>query len=58
MFQGSENNLKLSKTHDTKFLCQYDMAWYPFDTQICTMDIVLNIVQVYMCFLVFKGYSH
>ena len=46
MFQGSENNLKLSKTHDTKFLCQYDMAWYPFDTQICTMDIVLNIVQV------------
>ena len=46
MFQGSENNLKLSKTHDTKFLCSYDMAWYPFDTQICTMDIVLNIVQV------------
>ena len=46
LFQGSENNLKLSKTHDTKFLCQYDMAWYPFDTQICTMDIVLNIVQV------------
>ena len=46
MFQGGENNLKLSKTHDTKFLCQYDMAWYPFDTQICTMDIVLNIVQV------------
>ena len=46
MFQGSENNLKLSKTHDTKFLCTYDMAWYPFDTQICTMDIVLNIVQV------------
>ena len=47
MFQGSENNLKLSKTHDTKFLCSYDMAWYPFDTQICTMDIVLNIVQVF-----------
>ena len=46
LFQGSENTLKLSKTHDTKFLCQYDMAWYPFDSQICTMDIVLNIVQV------------
>ena len=52
MFQGSENNLKLSKTHDTKFLCQYDMAWYPFDTQICTMDIVLNIVQVDMYILI------
>ena len=57
MFQGGENNLKLSKTHDTKFLCQYDMAWYPFDTQICTMDIVLNIVQVYLSLLIFKGYS-
>ena len=28
------------------FLCKYSMAWYPFDTQHCTMDITLNIVQV------------
>ena len=49
MFKGSENNIMLSKTHDTSFLCQYRMAWYPFDTQVCTMDVVLNLVQAPFC---------
>ena len=34
IFSGAENKLKLSQTHDTVFLCTYDMAWYPFDTQV------------------------
>ena len=49
MFKGLENTIKLSKTHDTAFLCQYMMAWYPFDTQVCTMDVVLHIVQAPFC---------
>jgi hypothetical protein len=51
MFKGIENHIKLSKTHDTAFLCQYDMAWYPFDSQVCTMDIDLSVVQSPFCSL-------
>ncbi len=25
------------------------MTWYPFDTQVCTMDLTLNIVQAPFC---------
>jgi hypothetical protein len=49
IFKGLENKIKLSKTHDTVFLCQYNMAWYPFDSQVCTMDVVLHIVQAPFC---------
>ena len=49
MFKGQDNIVKLSKTHDTVFLCQYMMAWYPFDSQVCTMDVVLHIVQAPFC---------
>ena len=51
IFKGDENNVKLSKTHNVAFLCQYDMAWYPFDTQACTLDVVLGVVQAPFCSL-------
>ena len=25
-----------------KWLCDYNMAWYPFDTQLCTMEFRSN----------------
>ena len=49
IFKGSENRVFMSRSYDTNFLCEYNMAYYPFDTQICTMDITLNVVQTPFC---------
>ena len=59
-FKGSENTIFMSRSYDTYFLCEYNMAYYPFDTQICTMDIALNVIQIPFCqlqveSLVYKG---
>ena len=37
-FHGSENFLQLERTYRINFICSYDMALYPFDTQTCSMD--------------------
>ena len=42
VFQGSENPLSISRFYRTNFICDFDMAWYPFDTQKCSMDFVIE----------------
>ena len=27
----------MSRVYDVDWICEYDMAWYPFDTQSCGM---------------------
>ena len=39
IYKGSENKLKLSRTYDVNFICNYNLFWWPFDTQHCTMNI-------------------
>ena len=36
-FTGRENPLTFSRTYDIPFTCQFDLAWFPFDSQECTM---------------------
>ena len=33
VFKGSENPLSVSRFYKTNFICDFNMAWYPFDTQ-------------------------
>ena len=42
VFQGSNTQIEMSRTYDTEFLCSYNMGWYPFDSQTCTLDFVLD----------------
>ena len=42
VFKGSENPLSVSRFYRTNFICDFDMAWYPFDTQKCSMDFVVE----------------
>ena len=42
VFKGSENPLTLSRFYKTNFICDFDMAWYPFDTQKCSMNFVVD----------------
>ena len=41
-FDGSKNPLTVSRFYKTSFICNFDMAWYPFDTQKCSMVFVVE----------------
>ena len=40
IFKGSENALSLTKEQYIKWKCDYDYQWYPFDTQVCWMEMI------------------
>ena len=44
IFQGYENILELSRTYRINFICSYDMALFPFDSQTCSMNFEQNMV--------------
>ena len=41
-FDGSENPLHMTHFYNQKFLCNYQMAWYPFDIQICKIILIMK----------------
>ena len=40
-FPGDQNSLKKIETYEAAFECKYEMGWYPFDMQICFMEIII-----------------
>ena len=42
IFEGSENNIIMKRMYDIEFICNYDMHYYPFDIQVCTVDLVTH----------------
>ena len=34
IYSGLDNTLKITRVYSTKWLCNYDMLWFPFDTQV------------------------
>ena len=34
VYYGEENTLKISRVYSTQWLCDYNMLYYPFDTQV------------------------
>ena len=40
IFKGSENALSLTVEYNIIWKCDYDYAWYPFDTQTCSMEFL------------------
>ena len=41
-FAGSENPISLSRFYNQRFLCDYQMAWYPFDIQQCHLTMSMK----------------
>ena len=41
-FSGKENPLHMRRFYNQRFLCDYELHWYPFDIQHCNMrmDII------------------
>ena len=38
LFIGSENFMSLSREVTVSWICEFNMFWYPFDNQICSME--------------------
>ena len=41
VFEGSKNLLKMKRVYKVDFICTYDMRFYPFDIQICSIDMIM-----------------
>ena len=42
LFDGSNNPLNFERQLTVDWICELNLAWYPFDSQICNMKIYLN----------------
>ena len=42
LYKGSENPILLDRVYTGKFICEYDMSIYPFDSQKCTAKFILK----------------
>ena len=40
IFKGSENALSLKREYTIEWNCEYAYHWYPFDSQVCRMEIL------------------
>ena len=41
-FAGSENQISMSRFYNQRFICDYKMAWYPFDIQRCHLTMSMK----------------
>ena len=39
IFKGEENLLRYSREYKMEFECNYNLAFYPFDSQICSVNV-------------------
>ena len=42
IYKGSENSISLTRLYNIEFFCDYNMRWYPFDSQTCYMVMKLG----------------
>ena len=42
LFKGSENVIYYERERTVNWICHYNMRWYPFDTQRCTLQMYQN----------------
>ena len=42
LYQGNENPITLTRVYSGKFICDYDMSVYPFDTQKCSAIFIMK----------------
>ena len=49
IFNGNENIISYHREYQRKIVCNYDLKMYPFDRQICTIDVEIpTLLQPYI----------
>ena len=49
IFEGNENILSYHRSYQRKIVCNYDLRFYPFDNQVCTIDVEIpTLLQPYI----------
>lgn len=43
IYSGKDNTISITRTYNTDFNCDFQMEYYPFDIQQCTMNFVLGV---------------
>ena len=46
LFRGEENIIQYQKERVVKWVCDFDLRWYPFDVQNCTMNMYSSVSKV------------
>lgn len=41
LYLGTENTLLLEQMYSTGFSCQFQLQFYPFDSQVCSLSFIL-----------------
>ena len=41
VFRGEDNQLDMNRVYETEWICDYQMNWFPFDTQKCWMTFAV-----------------
>ena len=57
LFKGSENVISYQRQSTVNWNCDFNMRWYPFDIQRCTMDMFpsASSITLYPTFVTFSG---
>ena len=45
IFQGRENRIVMTQTYTKEFQCLYQLQRYPFDTQVCTIEMAVSVME-------------
>ena len=58
LFRGRENKIYISRVYSADFECKFEMQYYPFDVQQCSMNFILEVeftkpLICYYCYNVF-----
>ena len=43
LYSGKDNTIVTSRNYDQEFICNFNIAFYPFDIQKCTMEFITTI---------------
>ena len=46
IFEGSESTIYYENEISVNWLCDFNMAWYPFDSQVCSLQMFQNEVPI------------
>ena len=50
VYSGAENNIVLNMGYVVKQGCNFKLEKYPFDSQVCTIEVIFNIYAIYLEF--------